>query len=114
MFSTDGTGEYEVKPVTKEEHGTVIYIKLKEDEKEFLEKTRVETVVKKYSNHIAYPIMLNFSEEVSEGEGEEQAVFWEEPHNDNDYPLCLFFCQVLNAANGMRLQRISLGLFFSR
>ena len=28
MFSTDGTGEYEVKPVTKESHGTVIYIKL--------------------------------------------------------------------------------------
>lgn len=72
MFSTDGTGEYEVKPVTKEEHGTVIYIKLKDDEKEFLEKTRVETVVKKYSNHIAYPIMLNFSEEVTEGEGEEK------------------------------------------
>jgi len=72
MFSTDGTGEYEVKPVTKEEHGTVIYIKLKEDEKEFLEKTRVETVVKKYSNHIAYPIMLNFVEEVTEGEGDEK------------------------------------------
>ena len=72
MFSTDGTGEYEVKPVTKEEHGTIMYIKLKEEEKEFLEKERVQTVVKKYSNHIAYPIMLNYSEEVTEGEGEEK------------------------------------------
>ncbi|MEA2048342.1 MAG: molecular chaperone HtpG [Campylobacterota bacterium] len=72
MFSTDGTGEYEIKPVTKEEHGTVMYIKLKEEEKEFLEKVRIETIVKKYSNHIAYPIMLNFSEEVTEGEGEEK------------------------------------------
>ena len=72
MFSTDGTGEYEIKPVTKEEHGTVIYIKLKDDEKEFLEKARIQTIVKKYSNHIAYPIMLNFTEEVTEGEGDEK------------------------------------------
>ncbi|WP_373033537.1 molecular chaperone HtpG [Sulfurovum sp.] len=71
MFSTDGTGEYEVKPVTKEEHGTVIYIKLKEDEKEFLDKWRTQEVVKKYSNHIAYPIMLNYSEEETEGEGDD-------------------------------------------
>jgi len=70
-FSTDGTGEYEVKPVTKEEHGTVIYIKLKEDEKEFLDKHRVQEVVKKYSNHIAYPIMMNFMEEETEGEGDD-------------------------------------------
>jgi len=72
MFSTDGSGEYEVKPVTKEEHGTVIYIKLKEDEKEFLDKWKVEEVVKKYSNHIAYPIMLNYSKEETTGEGDDK------------------------------------------
>ena len=71
MFSTDGTGEYEVKPVTKEEHGTIIYIKLKDDEKEFLDKWRVQEVVKKYSNHIAYPIMMNYMEEETEGEGDD-------------------------------------------
>ena len=72
MFSTDGTGEYETKPVTKEEHGTIIYIKLKAEEKEFLDKWRTEEVIKKYSNHIAYPIMLNYSKEETEGEGEEK------------------------------------------
>ncbi|NOR55466.1 MAG: molecular chaperone HtpG [Sulfurovum sp.] len=71
MFSTDGTGEYEVKPVTKEAHGTVIYIKLKDDEKEFLDKWRTQEIVKKYSNHIAYPIMMNYSEEETEGEGDD-------------------------------------------
>jgi len=71
MFSTDGTGEYEVKPVTKESHGTIIYIKLKEDEKEFLDKWRIQEVVKKYSNHIPYPIMLNYSEEETDGEGDD-------------------------------------------
>jgi len=72
MFSTDGTGEYEIKPVTKEEHGTIIYIKLKDDEKEFLDKRKAEGVVKKYSNHIAYPIVLNYTAEESEGEGDEK------------------------------------------
>jgi len=72
MFSTDGTGEYELKPVVKDEHGTVVYIKLKEDEKEFLGKWHVESIVKKYSNHIAYPIMLNYEEEETEGEGDEK------------------------------------------
>ena len=71
-FATDGTGEFEITPVTKEEHGTIIYIKLKEEEKEFLSKWRVEEVVKKYSNHIAYPIMMHFSEDETTGEGEEK------------------------------------------
>ena len=71
-FSTDGTGEYEINPVVKESHGTVIYIKLKEDEKEFLDKWRVEEVVKKYSNHIAYPIMLNYEDVEYEGEGDDK------------------------------------------
>jgi len=70
IFSTDGKGEYETKPVTKESHGTIIYIKLKEEEREFLDKWRVEQVIKKYSDHIAYPIMLNYEVEEKEGEGE--------------------------------------------
>ncbi|RLA70573.1 MAG: molecular chaperone HtpG [Epsilonproteobacteria bacterium] len=71
MFSTEGTGEYEVKPVTKDEHGTVIYIKLKEDEKEFISKWRTQEIVKKYSNHIAYPIVLNYKEDETTGEGDD-------------------------------------------
>ena len=72
MFSTDGSGEFEIKPVTKESHGTVVYIKLKEDEKEFLSKWRVEEVVKKYSNHIAYPIVLNYWDEETTGEDDDK------------------------------------------
>ncbi len=71
-FSADGTGEFEIVPVTKESHGTVIYIKLKDEEKEFLSKWRVEEVVKKYSNHIAYPIFLNYWEEETTGEDDKK------------------------------------------
>ena len=72
-FSTDGTGEFEIKPVIKEAHGTVIYIKLKEDAKEFLNRWRVKEIIQKYSNHIAYPIYLSYLEETKEGEGEDAA-----------------------------------------
>ncbi len=70
-FSSDGSGEFDITPVTKEAMGTVIYIKLKDDEKEFASPWRIKEIVKKYSNHIAYPITLNFKEE-SVGEGEEK------------------------------------------
>jgi molecular chaperone HtpG len=49
-----------------------MYIKLKDEEKEFLEKARVESIVKKYSDHIAYPIMMSYSEEVTTGEGDDK------------------------------------------
>jgi len=69
-FSTDGKGEFEITEVTKESHGTVIYIKLKDDAKEFLDKWRVEEIIKKYSDHIPYPIFLNYTTEEFEGEGD--------------------------------------------
>lgn len=71
-FSSDGSGEFDISPVTKESRGTIIYIKLKDDEKEFTSPWRIKEVVKKYSNHIAYPIMLNFKEEETVGEGDDK------------------------------------------
>ncbi|MEA3513213.1 MAG: molecular chaperone HtpG [Campylobacterota bacterium] len=66
-WSSDGSGSFDLSPCVKDESGTVIYIKLKEEEiSEYTSKHTVETIVKKYSNHIAYPIFLNYSEEVTE------------------------------------------------
>ncbi|RXK03910.1 molecular chaperone HtpG [Arcobacter sp. CECT 8989] len=71
-WSSNGSGEFEIIPVTKESSGTVIYIKLKDEEaEEFASKPRIENIVGKYSDHIAYPIFLNYSEEVEEELSEE-------------------------------------------
>jgi len=71
-WSSDGTGSFDLAPCVKDENGTVIYIKLKEDALEdYTSKTRVEAIVKKYSNHIAYPIYANWEEEVTEELSEE-------------------------------------------
>lgn len=71
-FSSDGTGEFDISLVTKESRGTIIYIRLKDEEKEFTSPWRIKEIVKKYSNHIAYPIMLNFKEEETVGEGDDK------------------------------------------
>ncbi|MBK6547497.1 MAG: molecular chaperone HtpG [Arcobacter sp.] len=66
-WSSTGTGEFDLSACTKETNGTVIYIKLKDDEvSEFASKYRIKNIVEKYSNHIAYPIFLNYDEEVTE------------------------------------------------
>ncbi|NCB13668.1 MAG: molecular chaperone HtpG, partial [Erysipelotrichia bacterium] len=66
-WSSNGTGEFDLAPCTKESNGTVIYIKLKDEEaSEFASKYRIKNIVEKYSNHIAYPIFLNYKEEVTE------------------------------------------------
>ncbi|MCG3677260.1 molecular chaperone HtpG [Aliarcobacter butzleri] len=71
-WSSTGTGEFDLTPCTKESNGTVIYIKLKDEEAgEFASKYRIKNIVEKYSNHIAYPIFLNYDEEVSETLSEE-------------------------------------------
>ena len=66
-WSSTGTGEFDLSACTKESAGTVIYIKLKDDEvSEFASKYRIKNIVEKYSNHIAYPIFLNYDEEVTQ------------------------------------------------
>ena len=71
-WSSDGSGEFDLAPCTKESNGTVIYIKLKDEEvSEFASKHRIQNIVGKYSNHIAYPIFLNYNEEVTETLSEE-------------------------------------------
>jgi len=66
-WSSDGSGSFDLNPCVKDETGTVIYIHMKDEEKsEFVSKHRIETIVKKYSNHIAYPIFLNYEDEVTE------------------------------------------------
>ena len=66
-WSSDGSGEFDITSCTKDSEGTVVYIKLKDEEKsDYTSKYKVQEVVKKYSNHIAYPIYLNYQEEVTQ------------------------------------------------
>ncbi len=79
-WSSSGTGEFDLTQVTKESNGTVIYIKLKDEEvSDFVNKYRIKNIIEKYSNHIAYPIYLNYSEEVTQTLSEEDEKAGKEP-----------------------------------
>lgn len=59
-FTWESTGEnnFTLTEADKTEPGTEIVIYLKEDEKEFLDEWKLKSLVKKYSDYIAFPIYL--------------------------------------------------------
>ncbi|MFZ5374661.1 MAG: molecular chaperone HtpG [Campylobacterota bacterium] len=71
-WSSMAGSEYEIEPSTRESHGTSIIMHLKEDESEFLDAWRIENIIKKYSNHIPFPIFMDKEEWVAPKEGEEK------------------------------------------
>lgn len=67
---SNGSGEFEIEKCEKESYGSEIKLYLKEDEKEWTSRWRIEEVIKKYSDHIPFPIFLHYTETKSEGEGD--------------------------------------------
>ncbi|MBL0708407.1 MAG: molecular chaperone HtpG [Sulfurimonas sp.] len=59
LWTSNGTGEFELEDATRDGHGTTIVMHLKDDEGEFLETHRVDSVIKKYSNHIPFAIFMD-------------------------------------------------------
>ena len=55
---SDGKGEFTIDEAEKPGRGTTITLKLREDDKEYAEALRLRTVITKYSDHIALPIVL--------------------------------------------------------
>lgn len=58
-WTSAGDGEYEIEPASKDGHGTEIIMHLNDDDKEFVDSYRVENIIKKYSNHIPFPIFMD-------------------------------------------------------
>jgi molecular chaperone HtpG len=58
---SDGKGEFTVETAEKPSRGTTILLKLREGEDEYLDGFRLRRIVKKYSDHIALPIVLQES-----------------------------------------------------
>ncbi len=75
LWTSTGDGSFEIENATQKGHGTTIVMHLKDDEDEFLEEHRIETIVKKYSNHIPFPIFMDkekFIPAVMDDEGKEE------------------------------------------
>ena len=75
---SDGSGEFEIEKCEKEGQGSEIKLYLKDDEKEFTSRWSIEEIIKKYSDHIPFPIFLHYTETKSEGEGDSKKEVKEE------------------------------------
>lgn len=99
---SDGQGSFSVEEATSERSGTTVKLFLSERGKEFANRWQIESIIKKYSNHIPFPIYLHYEEVKSEGEeGEKKekreqkveqintaSALWRKPKNeikDEDY-----------------------------
>lgn len=66
IWTSSGADGYTIKEAEKESAGTVITLHIKEDTEtenysEFLEQYRIEELVKKYSDYIRYPIIMDMT-----------------------------------------------------
>ena len=57
-WESDGRGEYSLEDVTLPERGTTVVLHLKADEDEFLDGWKLRSLVRKYSDHVAFPIRM--------------------------------------------------------
>ncbi len=67
VWESEGTGEFSLHGGERPARGTTITLHIKDDAKEFLEKARLSTIVKTYSNHIPVAITLK----IDDGEAEQ-------------------------------------------
>jgi molecular chaperone HtpG len=75
-WESDGKGEYSLEQIDLGERGTSVTLHLKADEDEFLKGWQLRSLIRKYSDHVAFPIRVPKEVDTKEGE-ETPAVEWE-------------------------------------
>ncbi|MDC7125410.1 MAG: molecular chaperone HtpG [Spirochaetales bacterium] len=69
---SDGRTNYNVEESERESQGTTVLLHLNDNGTEYTNRWSVEQLVKKYSDHIAFPIFLEFDDSTWEGEGDDR------------------------------------------
>ena len=84
-WESDGQGEFTVETIERAERGTRVTLHLREDAAEFADEFRLRTLIRKYSDHIAFPVVMTTRPE--EGEAKEEAAneakaLWTRPRSE--------------------------------
>ena len=58
LWASEGAGSYTLAPTTRSEPGTTVVLHVKRDDDEFLEPIRLETIIRKWADHITVPILM--------------------------------------------------------
>lgn len=57
-WTSDGSGGFTLEDTVKEDRGTDVVLHIKEDSKQFVNGWQLRSIIKKYSDHITFPIMM--------------------------------------------------------
>src|SRR5690606_19257506 len=57
-WRSDGKTGYTLEKIDKQNHGTEVILHLQDDEVEFADNHRLRSLIKKYSEHVAFPIKM--------------------------------------------------------
>jgi molecular chaperone HtpG len=82
LWKSKGGSDYSIEEKGKKQRGTRIELFIKDDEKEFLEKTRLKNIITQHSNFVPFPIFLE-SEKIENVEA-----IWTQPKSslkEEDY-----------------------------
>jgi molecular chaperone HtpG len=74
-WSSQGDSKFTLTPADKSDRGTTIVIQLKEDAEEFANPWRLESIIKKHSDYVSFPIYLK-QEDGSEKVVNRQTALW--------------------------------------
>ena len=82
-WSSTGDGTFTLGPSQRELRGTRIELHLKPEAREFLERYRLETVIRRYSNYVMHPIRVQITDKEGKEDEEKQVneatAFWMRP-----------------------------------
>lgn len=88
-WESAGDGDYSLETVEKQDRGTIITLTLKPEETEFVDNFRVSALIRKYSDHIGFPVRIkNGEEDVTEDPVNKAQALWTRPRteiNDDEY-----------------------------
>ena len=70
-WASAGKGEFTIEPSVREGFGTDVKLHLNEDGVEYLSRWSLDSLLRKYSNHVAYPIRLISTEAKYDEKGKE-------------------------------------------
>jgi molecular chaperone HtpG len=71
-WTSDGKSGYKIESSEKDTFGTDIILYLNDEGEKYTNRWEIQNIVKKYSNHIPFPIYLTWEEVTTKGEGEKK------------------------------------------
>ena len=94
IWTSDGKSGYSIDNSVRKTTGTDIVLHLNDEGKEFVNRWEIQNIIKKYSNHIPFPIFLHYEEEKYDKKGEVKgkekktdqvnaaSAFWKRPKSE--------------------------------